>query len=374
MLSIKTWKAGGEAELYYTREVKHEYYARGDEEGGQWRGAGELGLADGSAVKPEYLAAVLSGFSPEDGRALCQGAGERHRPGYDLTFSAPKSVSVLWALGDERVREVVFGCHKAACEAGLAHMEAYGGMARRGRDGVRIEPVKGLISASFDHASSREGDPQLHTHCFIANLAERTDGTWGAIESKYLYKEKMGAGAVYRAELSVELSRRLGVEISRRGKEFEIANVSKDLVDTFSKRRSQIVADMEKKGFDTARAAERSNLDTRRAKEVKDFDSLRLEWKSVGQEMGFEQSRVISRSVFSEPKLDRSQEISQITRSLTEKQSSFTGREFRREVATGAQGRFGREGIEFVTAGLNGHRDTIGLGMDLDGQRRYTTR
>jgi len=381
MLSIKTWKSGGDAAQYYTKESEVEYYAQDGEQSGRWRGAEALDLAENSPVGAEQLESVLQGFAPGShsdpdtpGLALTQNSGPEHRPGYDLTFSAPKSVSILWALGDGETREKVFEAHQAATSAALDHIDEYAAITRRGKGGVHREPVQNLIVAKFDHASSREHDPQLHTHCFVANVAQRSDGTWGTIESKYLYQEKMAAGAVYRAELAQRLQRGLGVEIRRKDREFEVKGVPEKLIKEFSKRREAITLDMAKKGYETSKAAEKSNLATRAPKREKSFTLLQQEWQVVGRQHGFEPEKAIGRARYQAPTIDHQREIGGALTRLTENQSTFTGRELRREIATSAQGRYGRDGIRGVTRELAGHPEVMALGKDLDGSSRYTSR
>ena len=132
-----------------------------------------------------------------------------------MTFSAPKSVSVLWALSTEPERQAIEQAHRSAVLAATAHLERNRAWARRGKAGTIREQTAGLLMAQFDHHTSRESDPQLHTHCFIFNLAPRRDGSWGAIVSRELYKAQKDAGAIYRRELASELER-LGYRLDRR--------------------------------------------------------------------------------------------------------------------------------------------------------------
>ena len=122
-----------------------------------------------------------------------------------MTFSPPKSVSVLWALSEAPERQIIAEAHRSAVLAATSQLEAAAGWARRGRAGATRERTAGLLMAQFDHHTSRESDPQLHTHAFIFNLAPRRDGSWGAIVSRELYKAQKQAGATYRRALASEL-------------------------------------------------------------------------------------------------------------------------------------------------------------------------
>jgi conjugative relaxase-like TrwC/TraI family protein len=114
-----------------------------------------------------------------------------------MTFSAPKSVSVLWALSEVRDRTIIESAHRTAVAAATRHLERTAAWARRGKGGAVREPTAGLLMATFEHHTSRELDPQLHSHVFIFNLASRRDGTWGAIVSRELYKAQKRAGSEY---------------------------------------------------------------------------------------------------------------------------------------------------------------------------------
>jgi conjugative relaxase-like TrwC/TraI family protein len=142
--------------------------------------------------------AALQGVAPKTSERLAQvgGRGREHSAGWDMTFSAPKSVSVLWALSEGHDREAIEQAHRSAVLTATAQLEATAGWARRGRGGATQERTAGLLMAQFDHHTSRESDPQLHTHAFIFNLAPRRDGSWGAIVSRELYKGQKEAGAI----------------------------------------------------------------------------------------------------------------------------------------------------------------------------------
>ena len=197
-----------------------------------------------------------------------QRAGTGHRSGYDLTFSAPKSVSVLWALGSHDVKESVLKAHQNAVNEALLHIEKYAGITRRGKNGHRLESVKNLMFAKFEHGTSRENDPQLHTHCLLFNVAPRQDGGFGTIESRYIYEEVMAAGAIYQGQLASNLENILGCTSTRKNNSFEILGVSKSLIDRFSTRRNQIKLNMMLSGYSSPKSADLSALSTRKNKET----------------------------------------------------------------------------------------------------------
>jgi conjugative relaxase-like TrwC/TraI family protein len=186
MMSISPMGAGSTIENYYCNLAREDYYTKGGEPPGYWFGKGSTALALGTMVTQDQIRQTLHGFAP-DGTSLVQGAGARHRAGWDCTFSAPKSVSLTWAVAGIDTRHAIAAAHARSVEAALQFIERNACHARRGQAGIREEKVSGMVAACFEHGTSREGDPQLHTHCLLHNLAQRADGSWGAIESGWCH-------------------------------------------------------------------------------------------------------------------------------------------------------------------------------------------
>ncbi|HVE45313.1 MAG TPA: MobF family relaxase [Acidimicrobiales bacterium] len=194
-------------------------------------------------------------------------APKARRPGYDLAFRPPKSVSVAWALGDERIREAIREAHREAVAAALAYLEDQAASARSGHNRARVA-TDGYVAAAFDHRTSRAGDPLLHTHVVVANLTRLPDGTWRALDSRGIFRHAKTAGFLYQAELRHLLSARLGVawEPVRNGWA-DVAGVPAALVAMFSKRRADIEAAVAEVGASSARAYQAATLATRPRKE-----------------------------------------------------------------------------------------------------------
>src|SRR6266700_2186209 len=204
-----------------------------------------------------------------------------------MTFSAPKSVSVLWALSEGHDREGIEQAHRSAMLAATAHLEATAGWARRGRGGATRERTAGLLMAQFDHHTSRESDPQLHTHAFIFNLAPRRDGSWGAIVSHELYKAQKEAGATYRRALASGLERQ-GIRLERQNDTFRVAAIPRDVERAFSKRRQAIEEAARIHGYSTAKGMELATLRTRRPKRDARLGDLIKHWQAEAKALGFE--------------------------------------------------------------------------------------
>ena len=191
-----------------------EYYLGGSEARGEWIGAAarELGLE--GAVEGEALRRVLAGLDPRDGSPLRSSSSPARVAGVDLTFSAPKSVSVLVGVGDAEMRSPVRAAHDSATQEAVAYLERSAAAVRRGHGGAVVEEASGFVAAAFRHRTSRAGDPQLHTHVLVANLGRGVDGRWSALDGRRLYAHAKTASFVYQAVLRGELTRSIGVEWS----------------------------------------------------------------------------------------------------------------------------------------------------------------
>ncbi len=292
MLSLAKLAPGQEG--YHIREARRDYYLEGGEPEGRWlgRGAASLGLTD--RVEESAFRYLFRGFSPDGSQPLGQHQhyrdGRKRQPGWDLCFSAPGSVSAYWSQLPADEREAIQRAHFQAVRATLAYTEATGAFGRRGKGGAEIERV-GLVIAAFEHSTSRAQDPQLHTHALVLNLGARADGTFGTIRSRNLYQLKMTLGALYRAELARRL-RALGLPLEPAEHGFRIRGVPRRLEEVFSTRRAQIVAAMEARGAEGAKAAEHIALTTRIAKGRVARSELFRQWRRVGEELGFSMEQV----------------------------------------------------------------------------------
>jgi conjugative relaxase-like TrwC/TraI family protein len=295
--SISARGSAKAALAYYAHLRSDEYYTRGGEPPGRWAGEGAERLSLHGPVTQAEFESALTGHDPKTGDQLVRQGGKtrEHSAGWDMTFSAPKSVSVLWALSDEQNRRLVEQAHQSAVLSATKHLERTAAWARRGSGGGIREPTAGLLMAQFDHHTSRESDPQLHTHSFIFNLAPRRDGSWGAIVSRELYKAQKEGGAVYRRELANGLER-LGYGLDRQKDGFRVAAIPRDVERAFSKRRQAIEEAARTHGYKTPKGMELATLRTRRAKQDMKLDGLVQTWQAEAKAMGFALSRDHQRS------------------------------------------------------------------------------
>jgi conjugative relaxase-like TrwC/TraI family protein len=231
---------------YYEQQVAagiEDYYAGRGEASGVWRGAGAhaLGLDAAREVEREGFMALMHGQSPVDGSVLRAMGRSSTVAAIDLTFSAPKSVSVLFAVAQDDVSVALLLAHERAVEETLGYLEREGCWTRRGHAGSERVRGEGFIAAAYRHRMSRAGDPQLHTHVVVANLT-RAGGRYTALDAHALYEHKSAAGAVYRAVLRTEVRERLpwvSWRAAGRGL-FEIDGVPEAVLRHFSRRRAEI--------------------------------------------------------------------------------------------------------------------------------------
>jgi conjugative relaxase-like TrwC/TraI family protein len=210
--------------------------------------------------------------------------GKGPGPGFDLTFSAPKSVSLLWALGGPHAALEVSEAHKAAVGAALHYMQRQACWTRRGAGGAEFVQGNGYLAAAYPHRSSRNGDPQLHTHVLVANATQGPDGRWTRLYHPAIYDHATTASYIYEAHLRHELTQRLGVRWQETRKGIaEIEGFAGEHLRAFSTRRAEI---LEAAGPDaSARSMQVATLATRKPKEqgVSREDIIER-WRSKAEE------------------------------------------------------------------------------------------
>ena len=291
MLSV--WKLAHGQEAYYLEAVAQgvEDYYVGGEAPGRWIASSDSMLGLTGKVRAEDLRAVLAGEDPFSGTRL----GQPHRvPGFDLTFRAPKSVSVLFGLGDPDTARHVRDAHDRAVEAALGFAERHAVWSRRGHGGVRLVRGEGLIAAAFRHRTSRNGDPHLHTHVLVPNMVRGNDGRWATLDGRWLYTSAKTIGYLYEAELRHNLTVFLGVEWGQVTNGIaDIAGISGEVLRAFSTRRVEIEERMAIRGQHSAKAAMIAALDTRRTKQVDaGIGQLRRRWIERADQIGFDPARL----------------------------------------------------------------------------------
>lgn len=282
-----------------------DYYLDPAEPPGRWWGSGCASVGLDGEVLPEQLQALLEGRHPATEAALGRRFGDRSARGFDATFSAAKSVSVLWALStDPWVRAEVAAAHDAAVDAALGWLERHGAVTRRGRDGVAQVDTRGLVVALFRQHTSRTADPQLHTHAVIWAKVQDPTGRWLALDARFLKYQQRSIGWVYDAALRAELSARLGVAWGAViDGHADIVGIPDGLVAEFSQRSTQVDDKLrelvarwaaEHDGVDpdartVARLERKAVVASRPDKQAAlDADALRAQWRSRAAALGFD--------------------------------------------------------------------------------------
>jgi conjugative relaxase-like TrwC/TraI family protein len=302
MVSVGKLKAG-QARYYLEQAESHpsqasalasgaeDYYVGGSEAAGEWLGRGARSLGLTAAVGGQEFERVLAGQDPLSGIELRRSGSVA---GFDVTFSAPKSVSVLSGVGDAATLSAICEAHERAVQDAFRYLEAAVSVARRGAGGQQRITGQGVTAAAFLHRTSRAGDPQLHTHVVVANLIRGVDGRWSALDGRLIYAHARTAGFLYQASLRAELSRTLGVSwapLSNGAAELE--GVPARVLRAFSRRRAAIQEAMARHGSAGRDAAQIAALDTRRAKD-RDVrpEQLAPEWRERAAELGLTEPRI----------------------------------------------------------------------------------
>jgi conjugative relaxase-like TrwC/TraI family protein len=321
---------------YYEREVvegREEYLSEDGSSPGRW--VGSLAAADGfsGTADRDDLAAAFAGIHPNGAKLT---AHDTAVAGFDLTLSPSKSVSLVWALGtDEDARQVEEALFAARAEV-ERYLEANACFVRRGHAGASVEPGTGFMGAVFLHRTSRLGDPGIHLHWTVFNVAEGPDGRRTALDARSLYRERYTAEAVFQATLRHELAQRIGLvfdDMDRHGVA-EVVGISGDMRRAFSRRRAEIVTEMERLGLHSGAGARIATLNTR-APKLKGITEteLRAEWHSRADDLRFDLSAV--------PRVPRTPELAvsddELAVAVTEENATFQRRDAIRAAARSAR-------------------------------------
>ena len=294
-------RSSGKAVIYYERDG---YYLKNDPEHRQasfWYGDAAKALGLRAHVRPSRFEAVLSGYVPGTDLRLgrMREGQHEHQPGWDITLSAPKSVSLeALVMGDRRV----IRAHDEAVRATLDFVEAEFLQTRGWDPATRRRPrvsANGMVVAGFRHLASRDQDPQLHTHCVLANMTRTASGEWRSVEPTKIRRSQKLIGAYYRNELARRLQA-LGMAVAPRMvgpvPGFELAGYERSFIDAFSGRRRAILEDLKQKEQPyTAENTQMAALHTRRRKEDRTLADLVPEWRARAQALGLVRERMALR-------------------------------------------------------------------------------
>lgn len=290
MLNVTSIRGNNQYAAAHYFSSADDYY--GKENPGEWQGKGAETLGLVGAVDQNELSRLLNGQLPNGERiqATFNKEDNKKRMGLDLTFSAPKSVSMqALVAGDKEVTKA----HDRAVSRALEQIEQLA-VARKKVNGKSYHERTGnMVIGKFRHEMSRAKDPQLHTHAVVMNMTQREDGKWRALSNEEIYRVQHEIDAVYKIELAKELQG-LGYEIRLLNNEgsFELGHISRDQIEAFS-GRSQVIEEAlanEGKTRATATTLEKQviALATRERKDEGDREVVKQWWIEKSRELGID--------------------------------------------------------------------------------------
>lgn len=289
------------------------YYGENADAVQRWAGnlAADLGL-EGKPVDKQAMLKLAEGFHPFTGEPLCKNAGEKpkevekidrktgkpkldkngvvimkseggHRVGFDLVTTPPKSVSIVFALGNDDEKLEILQAHRRANDVAMKFLESKI-ETRRGKQGINVIGTEGMIIMQADHMGNRNLEPNLHTHNLCFGISKGVDGQYGTFDAQEIYRHQKAADQIYKSELAMNLRElKYGIEQLREvdalGEEtgnvsFEISGISRELIELNSSRRAEILKYELEHGVDRQAAC----LATRRHKDEPAFDELQAMW------------------------------------------------------------------------------------------------
>ena len=287
MLSLANVGSAGGASDYF---AKDNYYAKEDaDRSGKWVGEGAKRLGLESRVEAAQFEAILRGRLP-DGSHIGR-EGMPHRPGTDLTFSMPKSWSMLTLVGEDK--RIVEAYRKSVIET-LGWAEKNAAMMRVERGGKERQiATDNLTIAMFQHDTNRNQEPNVHFHAIVTNMTQGRDGKWKALRNDKLWQYNTLLNSMTMARFRLEVEK-LGYEIGAIGKHgnFEASGISREQVMAFSSRRQEVLDARRGPGL---KAGTIATLATRTPKEtIKDRDALTANWREIESAVGLNLGSIIA--------------------------------------------------------------------------------
>jgi conjugative relaxase-like TrwC/TraI family protein len=255
---------------YYEQQVaqgRDDYYSGRGEAPGEWVGGGAKALGLSGGVTAEQFSALVAGCDPHNPRVRLRSSD--HDPkiaALDLTFSAPKSLSVLAAVAPDEITSQLIVAHETAVRAAVDYLEDTAVQVRRGHEGSVVQAGEGLIAAAYRHRMSRALDPQLHTHVVAANMTKGPDGRFTALHGTPLYRAAKTAGYLYQSHLRLLITERLGLTWGPVQKgAAELQDIPETVLAEFSKRRREMLREAGEGGIslNSKTAAEKAAIATR---------------------------------------------------------------------------------------------------------------
>lgn len=310
-----------------------DYYTHPGNRPGVWMGGGceQMGVTAGQTASKEQVKLLVNMLrNPSTGKPLNNQSQNRNInsnsvSGFDLTFSMPKSVNVLWATGDEETRRRIMECYYESVDRTMEWWQDNIAMTRVGRGGLAQMKVKGITAIRFDHWDTREHDPHLHSHVVVSNIAQRVDGGWGALDGSVVYRGHVECSEHQQNLLLDLLHERMGIDFEERDDlskgtkavVMDAAGVPSDLIDRFSSRSMQtdriLKGLVEERKTETGKSEltyreyaelrEQAFQQARKAKDeiVPPLNELISKWTDQVKELGYDPEQIVADTIGHEP-------------------------------------------------------------------------
>ncbi len=382
MISIGKLTSVEQAVRYLREAIAHqqiEYYTARAESPGRWNGAGADALGLHGEVIDTDFAAVLSGTHPGTGADLGRHWRTQSVVAFDVAVSAPKDVSILYALGNERTRSTILRIHGEGVQAAAEYLQANAGWARQFNPKTRTtEAVRAkLVMPEFVHRTARPVtdpstgrvtiDPQLHTHVTVPTWVQRPDGSWSQLYSEALYQHAAAAGAIAQAEWRDRLVRELGISTVVDGKGcFSIVGVTEAQRREFSRRTQQIEALEHQLGIESPYGHKLAVLSTRESKgEIAPTENLFAQWRERAAGVRLDGTSILTLlerepAALQPRRLDVEYGFELLgERGLTAQYATFTRRDVIRTVAAHAPLGMGRAQLEATADAILADREAV---------------
>lgn len=343
-------------------------YARGSEEQlgplPFWACKGPALLGLDAIAEAEHVERLARGFHPVTGEALVKGAGDGHVMGLDMTFSAPKDFSAVFAGADAPTREALIEVLQQSAKTALDYAES-AVVTRHGVGGRVKQIAEAAIAACYTHFASRALDPQLHVHAFMFNVGKRKESAeWSALEHRTQFDRKMATGILFRVEMAARL-KGLGFGIVPTGPFFAIQGIADHQRDALSKRSQEINEELREKGMSDSDGAARevAALNTRSAKAEPKLPELLKKFEADAKALGITpQSVAAMRSATPTPEPEFAIDHEAVLDDLMSSQSCATAQEALTRICELAMGRWDASRCLAELDAFMAHEQVIQLG------------
>jgi conjugative relaxase-like TrwC/TraI family protein len=310
----------------------------------QWSGQGAAILGLNGQVSTEEYNNAYEGLDSQGNPLRQRQSGKKYNPGRDITLSAPKSVSLLGLVKEDKA---VINAHQQAVKTTLSYIEQNCIYTRTGKGGVNHLQTDNALFAVFQHDDNRNQDPQLHSHCVVFNQTKGKDGKWRSMDNRELYQQKMTIGMVYHHELGRRIQT-LGYELDWRSDgTFDVRGYSPEQLKEFSTRKQEIERAVGNRANAVTKA--QACTKTRRGKlhqAAEEREALKQRWQQRAKSAGINHPEVSYQYQQITDSKDKSKLLIEVTEIVTEYQVAAPKHIFLKEALRQSQGNYSLENLE----------------------------